>query len=216
MTGAAATGSLFPDPPVIAILRGRSAGRFGAVTEVLCEAGVRVVELTLTTPGALEALAGIRAQVPADIVLGMGSVLTKEDVDASVHAGAQCLFTPTYLPEVVARAVEVGVPIVAGAATPTEIFNAYASGASAVKVFPASQLGGPQYLRAVRAPLPEVPLVPTGGVGVRDVAAYLAAGAAAVGLGGPLLGDALDDGGDLHELAARAREVVASSKAAKG
>ncbi|MCW2946694.1 MAG: 2-dehydro-3-deoxyphosphogluconate aldolase [Actinoallomurus sp.] len=216
MTGTEAARSLvFPDPPIIAILRAGSAHRFGAAAEVLCEAGIRVVELTLTTPGALEALAGVRDRVPADVVLGMGSVLTTEDVDASLHAGAQCLFTPMYRPDVIARAVGLGIPIVAGAATPTEIFNAYESGASAVKVFPASQLGGPGYLRAVRAPLPAIPLLPTGGIGVHDVGAYLRAGAAAVGLGGPLLGDALKDGGDLEALAARTREVVASSKAAK-
>jgi 2-dehydro-3-deoxyphosphogluconate aldolase/(4S)-4-hydroxy-2-oxoglutarate aldolase len=96
--------------------------------------------------------------------------------------------------------------------TPTEVAAAWAAGATAVKVFPVSAVGGPAYLKAVRAPLPEVPLVPTGGVGIDDIGAYLAAGAVAVGIGSPLVGDAGDPGGDLAALAERARRAVAGAR----
>jgi 2-dehydro-3-deoxyphosphogluconate aldolase/(4S)-4-hydroxy-2-oxoglutarate aldolase len=101
--------------------------------------------------------------------------------------------------------------VVPGALTPTEVAAAWAAGATAVKVFPVSAVGGPAYVKAIRAALPEVPLMPTGGVGIDDIGAYLAAGAAAVGVGSPLLGDAGDPGGDLAALAARARRAVAAA-----
>ena len=101
-----------------------------------------------------------------------------------------------------------GVPVIPGALTPTEILQAWRAGASAVKVFPAAQAGGPAYLKAVRAPLPDIPLLPTGGIAVSEAAAYLRAGAIAVGVGNPLLGDAGEDGGDLAALRERADRLV--------
>jgi 2-dehydro-3-deoxyphosphogluconate aldolase / (4S)-4-hydroxy-2-oxoglutarate aldolase len=121
------------------------------------------------------------------------------------------LVAPDFRPEVVGWAVERGLPVVPGALTPTEVAAAWGAGATAVKVFPVSAVGGPAYVRAVRAPLPEVPLVPTGGVGIDDIGAYLDAGAAAVGLGSPLLGDAGDPHGDLAALADRTRRAVAAA-----
>src|SRR5512133_4105272 len=126
--------------------------------------------------------------------------------------GAAGVGAPDFGREGVAWAVERGVPVVPGALTPTEVAAAWAAGATAVKVFPVSAVGGPAYLKAVRAPLPEVALVPTGGVGVGDIGAYLAAGAVAVGIGSPLLGDAGDPGGDLDGLAERARLAVAGAR----
>jgi 2-dehydro-3-deoxyphosphogluconate aldolase/(4S)-4-hydroxy-2-oxoglutarate aldolase len=113
---------------------------------------------------------------------------------------------PSVVPDVVALANSEGIPCLPGALTPSEIVAAWSSGAAAVKLFPAS-LGGVRYLRDVRAPLPDIALIPTGGVGIDDVAAYLRAGAVAVGLGSPLFHDALD-GGDLGALAHRARELL--------
>jgi 2-dehydro-3-deoxyphosphogluconate aldolase/(4S)-4-hydroxy-2-oxoglutarate aldolase len=133
------------------------------------------------------------------------------DAERAVEAGATYLISPDFRPEVVAWGVERGVPVVPGALTPTEIAAAFTAGATAVKVFPVSAVGGPAYLKAVRAPLPEVPLVPTGGVGLDDIGAYLDAGAAAVGIGAPLLGDAGDPGGDLAALGHRARRAVAAA-----
>ena len=152
-------------------------------------------------------------ELPGDAVLGVGTVRSAADAEAAVAAGAAYLVAPDLQPEMVAFAVERGVPVVPGGLTPTEIAAAWAAGATAVKVFPVSAVGGPAYCKAVRAPLPEVPLVPTGGVGIDDIGAYLAAGAVAVGIGSPLLGDAGDPGGDLGGLGERARRAVAAAGA---
>ena len=131
---------------------------------------------------------------------GTGAPLA-EQVRAAVEAGAQACVSPALAPEVIEACREAGVPAIPGAMTPTEIETAWRLGAEMVKVFPAS-VGGPDYVRAIRAPLPDIPLVPTGGVGIGDAAQYLAAGAVAVGIGSPLLGDACA-GGDLDALRER-------------
>jgi 2-dehydro-3-deoxyphosphogluconate aldolase/(4S)-4-hydroxy-2-oxoglutarate aldolase len=197
--------------PVVAILRAADAGRFLEVGRVLYEGGVRAIEVALTSEGALAAFGRLREELPGDALLGVGTVRSAGDAERAVDAGAAYLVAPDLRPEMVGFAVGRGIPVVPGALTPTEVAAAWAAGATAVKVFPVSAVGGPGYVKAVRAPLPEVPLVPTGGVGIDDIGAYLAAGAAAVGLGSPLLGDAGDPGGDLDALAARARRVVAAA-----
>jgi 2-dehydro-3-deoxyphosphogluconate aldolase / (4S)-4-hydroxy-2-oxoglutarate aldolase len=197
--------------PVVAILRAADAGRFLEVAGVLYEGGVRAIEVTLTSEGALAAFGRVREELPGDAMLGVGTVRSAGDAERAVDAGATYLVAPDFRPEMVGFAVQRGIPVMPGALTPTEVAAAWAAGATAVKVFPVSAVGGPAYLKAVRAPLPEVPLVPTGGVGIDDVGAYLAAGAAAVGLGSPLLGDAGDPGGDLAALGDRARRAVAAA-----
>jgi 2-dehydro-3-deoxyphosphogluconate aldolase / (4S)-4-hydroxy-2-oxoglutarate aldolase len=197
--------------PVVAILRAGDAGRFLEVGRVLYEAGVRAIEVTLTSAGALEAFGRLREELPADALLGVGTVRSAADAERAVDAGATYLVAPDFRPEMVAFAVEREIPVVPGALTPTEVAAAWAAGAAAVKVFPVSAVGGPAYLKAIRAPLPEVPLVPTGGVGIDDIGAYLGAGAVAVGIGSPLLGDA----GDLAGLADRARRAVAATRAGR-
>jgi 2-dehydro-3-deoxyphosphogluconate aldolase / (4S)-4-hydroxy-2-oxoglutarate aldolase len=197
--------------PVVAILRAADAGRFLEVARVLYEGGVRAIEVTLTSRGALEAFGRLREELPGDALPGVGTVRSVADAERAAGVGATYLVAPDLRPEVVGWAVERGLPVVPGALTPTEVAAAWTAGATAVKVFPVSAVGGPAYLKAVRAPLPEVPLVPTGGVGIDDIGAYLAAGAAAVGLGSPLLGDAGDPDGDLGALADRARRAVAAA-----
>jgi 2-dehydro-3-deoxyphosphogluconate aldolase / (4S)-4-hydroxy-2-oxoglutarate aldolase len=199
--------------PVVAILRAAEAERFLEVGRVLYQGGVRAIEVTLTSRGALEAFGRLREELPGDAVLGVGTVRSVEQAERAVAAGAAYLVAPEFRPEVVAWAVGRGVPVVPGALTPTEVAAAWGAGATAVKVFPVSAVGGAAYVKAVRAPLPEVPLVPTGGIGIGDVGAYLAAGAVAVGIGSPLLGDAGDPGGDLDGLAGRARRAVAAAGA---
>jgi 2-dehydro-3-deoxyphosphogluconate aldolase/(4S)-4-hydroxy-2-oxoglutarate aldolase len=197
--------------PLVAILRASDAGRFLDVGRVLYEAGVRGIEVTLTSEGALEAFGRLREELPGDALLGVGTVRSVADAELAAAAGAGYLVAPDLRPEVVGWAVERGLPVVPGALTPTEVAAAWAAGATAVKVFPVSAVGGPAYVKAVRAPLPEAPLVPTGGVGIDDIGAYLDAGAAAVGLGSPLLGDAGDPDGDLAALADRTRRAVAAA-----
>ncbi|MEC3915900.1 bifunctional 4-hydroxy-2-oxoglutarate aldolase/2-dehydro-3-deoxy-phosphogluconate aldolase [Nocardia sp. CDC160] len=190
---------LRPKVPVIAILRAPSAERFAEVAAVLQESGITAVEFTLNSAGALDALrecAGFAHPV------GAGTVLTAADAARAVAAGAAYLITPAVIEEVIAEGRRLGVPVLSGALTPTEIHRAWTLGSSMVKVFPAA-VGGPDYIKAVRAPLPDIPLVPTGGVGLREARAYLDAGAAALGIGSPLLGDACA-GGDLDALRERA------------
>lgn len=193
---------------VIATLRADDTDYFPDVAQVLYDAGIRVIEATLTTPGALAAIGAMRLELGPDAMIGAGAVRTESDVDACVTAGAAFLVTSTYSPGVLDRALAYGVPVVCGALTPTEIDAAWRGGAAAVNVFPVAQAGGPDYITAVRAPLPEIPLVTTGGIGLSDVDDYLGAGAFAVAAGSPLTGDALC-GGRLDELAKRASEFAA-------
>ncbi|MET8876191.1 bifunctional 4-hydroxy-2-oxoglutarate aldolase/2-dehydro-3-deoxy-phosphogluconate aldolase [Nocardia sp. NPDC004604] len=190
------------DLPVIAILRAPSAARFAEVTATLHEAGITAVEFTLNTPGALDAL---RDSSGFAHPVGAGTVLTALDAARAVDAGATYLITPTVCPEVIAEGRRLGVPVICGAFTPTEIHSAWAAGATMVKVFPAA-VGGPGYLKAIRGPLPQIPLVPTGGIGLADARAYLDAGATALGMGSPLVGDACISG-DLDALRERAVAV---------
>ncbi|MEU6825417.1 bifunctional 4-hydroxy-2-oxoglutarate aldolase/2-dehydro-3-deoxy-phosphogluconate aldolase [Streptomyces atriruber] len=192
--------------PVIAILRSGSAARFAEVAETLCAEGVRAVEFTLTTPGVLDALREFSQHRPDGLALGAGTVTTPHEAEQAVAAGAGYLITPAVSPAVIAEARKLGVPVLPGALTPTEILGAWQLGAAMVKLFPGS-LGGPAYVRAVRAPLPDVPLVPTGGIALEEAPAYLAAGATALGLGGPLIGDACESG-DLEALRERAALLV--------
>ena len=195
---------------VVAILRAEHAGRAEAVADVLVANGIRFLELTLTTRGALDVVERLASRLPRDVEVGVGTVLSAAEVDRAVDAGARFVVSPSVDPEVVAAALRRGVASYPGAMTPTEIQTAWTLGASAVKLFPAGTLG-PAYLKAVRAPLPQVPLVPTGGIEVHAVGSWLEAGAFAVGMGSPLIGDALSDDGDLSALADRARAVTAAA-----
>jgi 2-dehydro-3-deoxyphosphogluconate aldolase/(4S)-4-hydroxy-2-oxoglutarate aldolase len=169
---------------LLGVVRFHDSGDIHGVLDALARGGIELVEVTLDTPGALDAVdRGRRSGRP----IGVGTVLEPDQVDRCVDAGAAFVVSPGLLPDVVARAVELGVDVVPGALTPTEIIRAHAMGVAAVKVFPAS-VGGPEYVRALRGPLAHVLLVPTGGIAIDDVAAYLAAGAVCVGLGAALVG----------------------------
>lgn len=198
---------------VVAILRGSTNRHLQDVSRTLGEAGVTCLELTLTTPGAVDALARVRDELSAEVALGMGSVISAEQAAACLDAGADFLVSPGVCPEVAMLAAERAVASYPGALTPTELIEAWRLGAPAVKLFPASS-GGVRYLSDVRAPLPQIPLVPTGGVALDQITDYIAAGAAAVGLGGPLVGDALD-GGPLTALAERARAALEAVRAGR-
>jgi 2-dehydro-3-deoxyphosphogluconate aldolase/(4S)-4-hydroxy-2-oxoglutarate aldolase len=199
---------------VVAILRGSTDRHLEGVARTLGEAGVTCLELTLTTPGAVEALARVRAGLSSDVALGMGSVIDAGQAAACLQAGADFLVSPGVCAEVAVYAAEHGVACYPGGWTPTELLEAWRLGAPAVKLFPAAS-GGPRHLKDVRAPLPHIPLVPTGGVALDQIADYVAAGAAAVGLGGPLVGDALN-GGSLSALAERAHTALEAVLAGRG
>lgn len=196
-------GAVLRSTRLVGIVRGDGVGNTRDAVQVLFESGVRLVEVSLTGPGALEAIAAVT--VPEGCWLGAGTVRTAANASAAIAAGATFAVSPA-LTESVAACVTAGLPILAGAFTPTEVETALSLGVEAVKLFPASA-GGPAYLSALRQPFPDVPFVPVGGVGVAEAEAYLAAGAIAVGVGSPLVGDAAS-GGDLTALAERAARFV--------
>ncbi|MEV0807081.1 bifunctional 4-hydroxy-2-oxoglutarate aldolase/2-dehydro-3-deoxy-phosphogluconate aldolase [Micromonospora sp. NPDC050200] len=193
---------------VLAIIRGTDTAAAVATGTALLEEGVRIVEVALTTPGALHAIEAIRSVAPAEALVGAGTVLTVADVADVVSAGAQFVVTPAVV-ESIPEAVRRGLPVAAGALTPTEAYTAIRMGASVVKLFPAT-LGGPTYLKALRDPFPDIPFVAVGGVGLAEMPAYLEAGAIAVGVGGPLVGTAAS-GGDVDALRDRARAYLAAA-----
>lgn len=197
-------GSVLRDSRLVGIVRGDGVGNTRDAVRVLFESGVQLVEVSLTGPGALEAISSVT--VPEGCWLGAGTVRTAAQASAVIAAGATFAVSPA-LTESVAACVTAGLPILAGAFTPTEVETALSLGVEAVKLFPASAGGGPAYLSALRQPFPDVPFVPVGGVGVAEAEAYLAAGAIAVGVGSPLVGDAAS-GGDLTALADRAARFV--------
>jgi 2-dehydro-3-deoxyphosphogluconate aldolase/(4S)-4-hydroxy-2-oxoglutarate aldolase len=190
---------------LLGIIRGTDADAAVAAALALFEEGVRLVEVALTTPRALEVIERIRAQVPSGASIGAGTVLAAEDVAAVEAAGAQFIVTPAVVPSI-EEAARRGLPVAAGALSPTEAHLARLMGATAIKLFPASS-GGPRYLRALRDPFPDIPFLAVGGVGLTEAVEYLAAGAVGVGVGGPLVGDAAS-GGDLAGLRERARAFV--------
>ena len=191
---------------LVAIVRGTDGGAAAKAALAAMEEGFRFVEIALTTPDALAAIRDVRGAAPAGCFVGAGTVLTAQDVGHVAEAGGQFIVTPA-LAESIEAAAARGIPVLAGALTPTEAHEAMTRGATAVKLFPAS-IGGPGYLKALRDPFPGIPFIAVGGVGLDEAAGYWQAGAVAVGLGGPLFGDA-GSGGDLAPVRERARRFVA-------
>jgi len=189
---------------LVVVARASAASDYAPVLAALAEAGVQSVELTLTTPGTFDAFAALRSSFDGD--LGIGTVTNLDQLERAVEVGADYVVTPITSTALVDRAIAAGMPIVPGGLTPTELFASWSAGASAVKVFPAGQVG-PGYLKDLRGPFPDIAVVPSGGVDADSAAAWLAAGAVAVSVGGPLLGDAFR-GGDLGALRDRARRFV--------
>ncbi len=210
MTGRSEPGPVLRETGLVAIVRGHSGDRLAAVCDALLDAGVRCLEITLNTPGGLAAIERLAGEGRTDVEIGAGTVRRPDDVDAAADAGASFVVAPNTSGTVGRRAADRGLGWYPGALTPTEIEAAWQLGATAVKVFPAGSAGGPRYLREVRAPLDDVRLVPTGGVSVEDVPGYLQAGALAVGMGGPLIGTALEGDEDIGRLAERARAALAA------
>jgi 2-dehydro-3-deoxyphosphogluconate aldolase / (4S)-4-hydroxy-2-oxoglutarate aldolase len=193
---------------VIAILRAPTAKHFLPVADALVAAGVQAIEITLTAPDALDAIARVSAEFGRSAVIGAGTVLTADEAEACIDAGAAFLVSPTAAPDVVAAAQIAGVAAYPAGLTPTEVVGAYRSGATAVKLFPASAVG-PRFIADLHGPFPDIPIIPTGGIAIEDIPDWIAAGAVAVGLGGPLLGDAARDGRDIDGLRKRARRALA-------
>ncbi|MFI6761814.1 bifunctional 4-hydroxy-2-oxoglutarate aldolase/2-dehydro-3-deoxy-phosphogluconate aldolase [Micromonospora sp. NPDC050417] len=198
---------------LLAIVRGDDPEAALATVLTLAENGVNLIEVSLTSTDAYRVISRARAALGADYALGAGTVLTAEQAGQAAEAGATYLVTPALAPSV-EEAGRLGLPVLAGALTPTEVVQATTAGAAAIKLFPAS-IGGPEYLRALRDPFPRTPFVPVGGVDAASARSYLERGATAVGVGSPLLGDAVR-GGDLGALRKRVADFLVAVAEAPG
>jgi 2-dehydro-3-deoxyphosphogluconate aldolase / (4S)-4-hydroxy-2-oxoglutarate aldolase len=192
---------------VIAVLRASHVSTLPRVCDVLIEEDILSLELTLTTPGLLDALPEFVYRYAETADIGVGTVLAVSDAHRAIDSGAQYLVTPTMNLAVVRLAVERQVPVFPGGLTPTELAAGWDAGATAVKIFPAQTVGA-EYLKHLRGPFPDLQAIPSGGVDLDATREWLAAGAVAVSIGGPLLGDALK-GGDISALRDRCRAVRA-------
>lgn len=192
---------------VMAVLRAPDARLYEPVVKTLADSGIRCIELTLTTPGTLAVLPQLIAAAP-EAEIGVGTVLEERDARDAVDAGARFLVSPGVVTEVAEVAVSAGVPVYPGAMTPTEVNTAWKLGAAAVKIFPAATVG-PGFIGQLAGPYPCVLTMPSGGVALDDIPAWIAAGCVAVSLGGPLLGDAFA-GGSLSALGDRAARALAA------
>lgn len=191
---------------MIAIVRFHAGGDLAGTLEALDRGGIEVVEITLDTPGALAAVGDAAS---AGRTVGVGTVLTADQVRASADVGARFVVSPGLVSEVVETALELGLEPLPGVLTPSELIAATSLGARVVKLFPVST-GGPGLVRALRGPFPDIPIVPTGGVRIEDIGAYLEAGAAAVALGSELVGrSAPVSGAELDRIEAQAARAVA-------
>lgn len=202
------------DVGVVAVVRLRSPAGLLQVAAALEAGGVSAIEFTMTTPGALEALAETSAVLGDRVVLGAGTVLDGATARAVIRAGARFLVAPTTAREMIEAGRAGGVVVIPGAYTPTEILTAWELGGDLVKIFPATGLG-PVFLRDVLTPLPEVRLMPSGGVDLSTVGAFVEAGAAAVAVGGHLVAPAAVARGDFGLILERARAFRAAVQEAR-
>ena len=192
---------------VIAIIRAAGSDQLLQAADAVYEGGVRAIEVTLTTPGALEIVEQARTRYDQGVVFGAGTVLDPESARAAILAGAQFIVTPTLNLDLIALCRRYSIPVIAGAYTPTEALAAWEAGADMVKIFPAN-IGGPGFIKALRAPLPQIDLVPVGGVDLNNTAAFFKAGAVAVGVGSSLIDQQLLASGDFSALTRRARDFI--------
>ena len=192
---------------VIAIMRTKSSDQLIAAADAIKAGGVSVIEVTMTTPGALTIIAEARRRYGPEMLFGAGTVLDAETARSAILAGADFVVAPTLNLEMVELCHRYGVPVVPGCYTPTELLTAWQAGADLLKLFPAS-VGGPELIKAILAPLPQLAIVPVGGVDLTTAADFIRSGAAALGVGNSLINQKLLDSGDLGELTRRAAAFI--------
>jgi 2-dehydro-3-deoxyphosphogluconate aldolase / (4S)-4-hydroxy-2-oxoglutarate aldolase len=199
---------------VVAVIRMRDPGRLRAVVDALAAGGLRALEVTMTVPHAIDLIAEISPRLPAGFLFGAGTVVDEQTAARAIDAGAQFIVSPVFRRAVIDACHKRDVAALPGCMTPTEILDAWDSGADIVKVFPATALG-PSFIKDVRAPLPQVKLMPTGGVTLDNAGDWIKAGAVAVGVGTSLVDAAAIAVGDFAALEAKARRIVANVNEAK-
>jgi 2-dehydro-3-deoxyphosphogluconate aldolase/(4S)-4-hydroxy-2-oxoglutarate aldolase len=202
------------DNGIVAVVRSPDGRQLVRVAEALAQGGVEVMEITFTVPNAVEVIRNVRTALGERILLGAGTVLDPETARTAILAGAEFIVAPTVNLDVIRLCKRYGKLVMPGAFTPTEILTAWEAGADIVKVFPAD-VGGPAYLKAIRAPLPQVRLMPTGGVDLTTAAAFLQAGACCLGIGSQLVEAKAVADGNFDRICDLARQYVAIVKQAR-
>jgi 2-dehydro-3-deoxyphosphogluconate aldolase/(4S)-4-hydroxy-2-oxoglutarate aldolase len=198
---------------VIALIRADSADNLIGCARALAAGGLGAIELTMTTPGAIDMCARVSKELP-DILLGLGTVLDAESAERGIAAGAKFIVTPAVRPAVIKACNAAGVPVLSGALTPTEACTAWDAGADVIKIFPA-EFFGPAYIKSLKAPFPKMEFLPTGGVTPETVGDFLKAGAFATAAGSALVAPAALKAGDWAAITKRAQEFVTAAAAAK-
>jgi 2-dehydro-3-deoxyphosphogluconate aldolase/(4S)-4-hydroxy-2-oxoglutarate aldolase len=199
---------------VVAVIRMKDSAKVQAVVDAIAAGGVHAIEVTMTVPGAVKLIEELAPRMPSGFLFGAGTVLDAATAARVIDAGAQFIVSPVFRTSLITACHERGVPVTPGCFSPTEILDAWEAGADIVKVFPATALG-PGYIKDVRAPLPQVKLMPTGGVTVENAGEWIAAGAVAVGVGSALLDTKAIETGDYAALTTRAERIVANVEAAR-
>jgi 2-dehydro-3-deoxyphosphogluconate aldolase/(4S)-4-hydroxy-2-oxoglutarate aldolase len=200
---------------IVAIMRANSSDQLIAAAAAIQQGGVRVIEVTMTTPGALNVIAEAVKKFGQDVLFGAGSVLDPETARAAILAGAGFIVAPSLKVEVVTLCNRYSIPVMPGCYTPTEMLTAWEAGADMLKLFPA-EVGGPDMVKAILAPFPQFEIVPVGGVELGNAAEFIKKGAAALGVGSSLINQKLLDSGDMGELTRRAAAFIAEVKKGRG
>ena len=201
---------------IVPVVRASSSAEARTAAEAVSKGGIPIVEITMTVPGAIEVIRELaRSSSPDELLVGAGTVLNPEQAQQCLDAGAQFLVSPGFNAKTVALAGAEKRLIMAGALTPTEVIAAWEAGSDFVKVFPAGNVGGPKYIKALKGPLPDVPLIPTGGVNLQTAAEFLEAGAAALGIGGELVHPGHLKSGNIVAIVDAARTFVPIVKEAR-
>ena len=202
---------------IIPVVRAQSADEAMRAVEAIKEGGISVLEITMTVPGAVRLIEEVARRYESDAIVGAGTVLDAETARLCILAGARFIVSPALDPETIACSRGYGVVMLPGAMTPTEVLAAWKAGADLVKVFPAGSLGGAAYIKNLKAPLPQIELVPTGGVSLKTAADFIKAGAAALGVGTDLVDTRSLRDGNARVITERARlfvEIVKEARAA--
>jgi len=189
---------------IVAIMRANNSDQLLAAADAVKAGGVNAIEVTMTTPGAIKVIEQATARYGEEVIFGVGSVLDPETARAAILAGAQFVVCPTLRLSTIEMCHRYDVPVVPGAYTATEALTAWEAGADLVKIFPAS-VGGPKYIKALKGPLPQIPMVPVGGVNLDTTADFIRAGSEVVGVGGSLINQKLLDAKEFESITANAR-----------
>jgi 2-dehydro-3-deoxyphosphogluconate aldolase/(4S)-4-hydroxy-2-oxoglutarate aldolase len=202
------------NPGILAVIRADSSEQLIDIAGALYEGGVIGLEITMTTPNALQAISDVSKKYGDKVLVGVGSVLDPETARMAILAGAEFVVTPVTRPEVIKLCVRYGKPVAAGGLTPTECLTAHEAGADFVKVFPAD-LGGPTHIKNILGPLPQLQIIPTGGVTPETAASFIKAGCVALGAGSSLVSKEVVKARDWKKLSETAAAFIAAVKAAR-